>query len=148
MREAVQAAINELEMANPKGVSLSAISDQISADQREVTGILKELREDAVILKTGRLYRMNPEYGKKQAASNDAVDELYEGEEKLSMHPALQAIDRLSGDLEELDKHRSTPEKIISDKTLKLEVLARLSLILADDVGEVLNSIAEDLEAV
>ena len=148
MREAVQAAIQELELANPKGVALSAISDQIAEDKREVTGILKELREDAVIVKTGRLYRTNPEYGQ-QSASNDVEPfTICKPDDFEPEHPALQAIDRLSGDLEELESRRSTPEKIISDKILKLEVLARLSLILADDVSEVLNSIAEDLVAV
>lgn len=164
MREAVQAAVHELALFNPNGASLSAIADQVSADRREVTSILKELREEAVIIKTGRLYRMNPEYGNKQPASNDAeaYDRLTKNGTDTSAlsepfticnledfepeHPAISAIYTLQQDLEELDARRNAPA--IADKELKLEVLARLSLILADDVGEVLNRIAEDLEAV
>lgn len=156
MIEAVQAAIAELQP-----VKISVIAEHTGADRLQVRDALRYLKDFGSIIQEGHSYRIaskNPsndaEVHDKQAKNGtdtSAVSEPFticKPEDFEPEHPALQAINRLSGDLDELDKHRNTPEKIISDKDLKLEVLARLSLILADDVGEVLNSIAEDLEAV
>ena len=154
MIEAVQAAIAELQP-----VKISAIAEHTGADRLQVRDALRYLKEFGSIIQEGHSYRIASDGTSNDAEVHDrlakngtdtsAVTEPFticKPEDFEPEHPALQAIDRLSGDLEELENRRSTPA--VSDKELKLEVLARLSLILADDVGEVLNSIAEDLDAV
>lgn len=156
MIEAVQAAIAELQP-----VKISAIAEHTGADRLQVRDALRYLKDFGSIIQEGHSYRIASDSSSNDSEVHDRLARngtdtstlsepftICKPEDFEPEHPALQAIDRLSGDLKELDERRNTPEKIIADKQLKLEVLARLSLILADDVGEVLNSIAEDLEAV